>query len=924
MNDLLVSKEHVLQKAPLLATKLHIPSQGSNLVPRPHLLAQLDVGMKRKLTLISAPAGAGKTTLLCEWLQSPAGHNTPLAWLSLDTDDNDLIRFWSYVCTALEQLYPGVGEQALALLHSPHPPIIEFVLTTLINALASISTHFTFVLDDYHVITTSRIHHTLAFLLEHMPSEMHITVTSRTDAPFPLARLRAHGQIIEIHAGDLRFTPLEIAVFLWQVMKVDLTTEEIATIEARTEGWITGLQMLALSTKGREPVNIAQLLSIFKGNQRSIFDYLAHEVLLQQPAYIQHFLLETCILDRLSGSLCDAVTGGTTSQMLLVQLEQLNLFLLPLDKEQQWYRYHHLFAEFLRSRMKAQQRQDTTEGTLTVLHSRASFWYERHYMLTEAVAHALASEDFDRAVYLIEQVKDQMFAHGQLVILLRWLALLPETTLRCHSRLCLYAAQIHLFKHQFEVAEMHLLDAERILVEHGEVITPAERRILQGEMMAICAALNYLREDMSTASELCHEALRLLPNDHTLRGLVLLTLGSIYWLDGDAASASATLTEAQEVCQETNNIYMLYIVMSHLARVKVLEGNLSEAMKLYSEALEIAVEHGGELTGSGLYVGMGALLYEQNDLEEATHHLNHGIDLAQKQEDALVLIGGKMTLARTLQAQGSGESANELMSQAVRLTKKQGITWTWVAASICAYQARFWVTQGNLVTAEQWVKGNRSSAINNGSELSRPMYLCEVEEITWAQIYLAQGKHDEALKMLVQLHETAEVSGRIGHVLEILVLEALVYQAKGDTSQALSMLEQALKLAEPEGYVRLFADKGAPMETLLVKVRATSIGLTGYIDSLLMAFPQQQKNSTSPLTVHDKLQKTAQPLIEPLSERELEVLRLLVRNMSNQEIAEQLVISINTVKQHVKNIFSKLDVHSRVQAVVKAEALQIF
>lgn len=489
MKELTIVKEHVLHRYSLLTTKLHIPPLSHHLIPRPRLIAQLNEGMERKLTLISASAGYGKTALLCEWLETLEGKNTPIGWLSLDKGDNDPIRFWSYVCATLDQLHPGLGEQALTLLQSPQPPPIESILTMLINSLAAIPKHFGLILDDFHLLTMSSIHHELTFFLHHMPLQMHLIIASRVDPPLALARLRARQQLVEVRVADLRFTSSEVTAFLQEVMGLSFSTEEIAMLEVRMEGWIAGLQLAALSFTECTPASHAGFLATFTGSHHYILSYLTEEVLMHQPEQMRTFLLQTSILDRLNGSLCDAVTGGTNSQVLLEQLEQCNIFLIPLDNEGQWYRYHHFFAEFLYSCLQADQYQHTMGETLPMLHSRASIWYEQQHLHTEAITHALTSKDFERAAHLIEQVIAFTFTHGEGVTPLRCLTALPETTLLRHPRLCLYSAQVLFFHNQHEAANLRLQDAERSLAEHGESIRPEDRLIFQGEMAALLSQI---------------------------------------------------------------------------------------------------------------------------------------------------------------------------------------------------------------------------------------------------------------------------------------------------------------------------------------------------------------------------------------------------------------------------------------------------
>jgi ATP/maltotriose-dependent transcriptional regulator MalT len=925
MNELAVAEAQVPGLNQLLATKIHIPCSFQSLVPRPRLLERLKQGMERNLILLSAPAGFGKTTLLCEWLQSEARRDIPVAWISLDEGDNDPVRFGTYLCAALQNVQAGVGQCTLSLPHSPQPPSIETIMTTLINEITAIPRHFVLVLDDYHEITAPSIHRALTFLLDHLPEQMHVFLASRIDPPLPLSRLRVRRQMLDIRAADLRFAPEEAAAFLQEIMGLELSAEDIAILEARTEGWIAGLQLAALSLQGRNPAGIATFLSAFAGSHRFVFDYLAEEVLQRQSERTQAFLLQTSILDQLSGSLCDAVTKSTDGQEMLEQLEQRNLFLIPLDDERHWYRYHQLFAEFLRSRLKAEREQGTLREPVEALHQRASIWYERNHFLDRAIDHALAAHDFERAARLMESFRASESEGGELVTLLRWFAALPDAIIRRRPRLSLYYAQVLILSGQIQSINERLQDAEQSLVKHAEDLSAGERRILQGEIDTIHAVFAYLHEDVAHVRKLVEEALHLLPPDHFLRGMVLLSLGSAYWLEGDLFSASTTLTEAREVCEKTGNFYMFYVTTVYLAQVRLAQGRLREAIRLYRGALQLLAERGREGTeGNGLYVGLGALLYERNELDEAQRLVQQGIDLGQQENNTLVLIAGKSTLAHLLQAQGEEQEAADLMQQAITLAQRHSIVWTWVPGPIDAAQVRLWLAQENLTEAAAWAHDRRQNARGQGNKQSHPPYFQEIEEILLARLSLAQHKRTEALELLNRLQTEAEAAGRMHHVLEILILKALTYQGQGNLAPALSALASALELAEPEEYIRTFVDEGSAMAALLRRRRAAQGRETDYIEKLLEAFELGEEH-IEPASSQDRQrtvpQHLSQPLIEPLSDREREVLQLMATGAPNQEIAEALVIAVNTVKRHARNIFDKLGVQNRTQAVARAQAL---
>lgn len=593
------------------------------------------------------------------------------------------------------------------------------------------------------------------------------------------------------------------------------------------------------------------------------------------------------------------------------------MFLIAVDEEHQWHRYHPLFAQFLRSRLKATHKQDASGETLAVLHIRASLWYEQHHLPPEAIAHALVAEDFARVAHLVEQVTKLMVARGELLTLFYWLALLPDATVRQRPRLCLSHTHMLLSCGQVEAANVRLHDAEQSLREHGEDMHPKELRLLHSEIEVTRASFTYFYADVSLVSELCREPLPILPKDHTLCDDSKLNLESIYWLDGDVAKASVSLTKIRDVCHTASNVSLKYAALAYSAQVNVIQGHLHEANGLYHEALHTAKELDSEREGKRLYLGIAMLHYQWNELEEAARYLRQATAFAERKGNTQVLLHGNILLARTLQAQGETDAACELMQQMVHLAQQHESIWRRVARPVLVCQARLWLANGNLVAAGQWMQES-TRLTDNGATLSRSAYICEVEEITHVRVYLAQSKYDEALKVLTRLQYAAEADSHMGHVLEILVLKALTYQAQGNSTSALSVLTEALKLAEPEGYMRLFVDEGPPMAVLLSQIRATCKN-TSYVDTLLAAFKQPDEGSPA-IPVQDKQQGISQALIDPLTEQESKILKCLFEGMSNKQIAQQLVIAETTVKWHLKNIYGKLGVHNRTQAILKASS----
>jgi LuxR family maltose regulon positive regulatory protein len=891
--------------SPLLATKLYIPHPRPDLVARIRLTERLSeaLGTQCRLTLISAPPGFGKTTLLSEWISRVA---CPAAWVSLDEGDNDPVRFWAYIIAALKLILPDVGDHALALLQSPQQSPIESVLIVLINEIASVPNTFVLVLDDYHVIETLSIHNALAFLLDHLPPQMRLIIAGRADPPLPLARLRARGQLIELHAVDLRFTPEETATFLNQVMGLNLSTRDIAALEAHTEGWIAGLQLAALSMQGRE--DIASFIAAFTGSNRYIFDYLVEEVLRNQPADVQTFLLQTCLLDRLCGPLCDAVTGRVGSQAMLTVLEQANLFTIPLDEERRWYRYHHLFADFLQSRLNETQPEVTPS-----LHRRAADWYEQNGLPAEAVIHALAAQDIERAARLIEQAADIMLRHGEVATLLSWLDALPEQLVHSRPQLCLHRAWALVSTGQLNTVESLLQDAERGL----QTCPPTDEiAIMRNEATVIRAVAAFAQQDMPRAIELGRQALKLMPTDGLSifrRSLTVMILGSAYRLSGNVTAAKQTLADAIAISQTGSAALIAIASICNLAMLEMMQGHLHQAAETFQQALKLATQYSAQsLPTVGMaYVGMGDLLREWNDLDGATRQLVDGIELLGKQWDIGSLFAdGYIPLARVKQAQGDAAGVLDVLQKAEQLARK--LNWTLLVEQVAAYRARAQVLQGDVEAATLWAQG-RGLGIED--ELS---YLHEAEYLTWVRVLITQNKPLEATRLLSRLLRAAESGGRTNSVIEIMALEALAHRACGDTAQALAVLERALTLAEPEGYVRVFVDEGEPMRLLLQRIKAEdgTLRVKEYFGHLLAAF---EKRPTS-ADLHPSA-LTLQPLVEPLTEREIELLPLIASGLSNQEIAEKLYVTVGTAKTHLRNIYRKLGVKSRTQALARAKEM---
>jgi LuxR family transcriptional regulator, maltose regulon positive regulatory protein len=904
----------------LLTTKLSVPPARSNIVARPRLTHLLQAAIRGPLTVIAAPAGWGKTTLLHAWHAEASRGGWSLAWVSVDGGDNDPLRFWTYVLTALNTLHPGVGQTPLALLCASSPPPIEDVLTPLLNALNQLPTETVLVLDDFHHIEAQPIHYAFSYLVEHLPPKLHLILASRSDPLLPLARLRVQGALIELRALDLRFTFEESTAFLIEVMGLPLSAEQVAALQERTEGWIAGLQLAALSLQGREEV--AGFIETFTGSHRYVVDYLVEEVLVRQPADVQDFLVQTSILERLSGPLCDAVRGQGDSQALLEHIERSNLFLVALDDQREWYRYHHLFAEALRSRL-----QQTQPALVAELHRRASHWYEQHQLFGEAVAHALAAPDLDYAARLIEQYAQLTNFPSQFQILLGWLNHLPDALIRTQPTLCLMHANALVLTQQLEKASARVQDAERCL--HKEILAQ-QRQALLGWIAAFrCFQARFLG-DYDRCIPLARQALKLMQEmevtphifTSTFRAVALVTAASAYLLDGDMTPATERqVAAAVAYIRAKGNLPLSVKSISNLARLQLLQGRLHQAATAVEQATQLVPQPAGLHTlihGADYYFLLGELLREWNQLERAEQHLAQGLDLVKETmgAEAEMIMRGYLALARLQQACGQGSRALETLEAFAQLARQRGFASALLARG-AAVGAQIELAQGNLAAAMRWAE---TSGVSITDALS---YLREQEYLTLARVRIAQGREQpagpflpEALALLERLLEDAEPKARMSSVIEILLLRALALEAQGKQEEALRALGRALALAEPEGYIRLFLDEGAPMLLLLRQASAHQI-TPGYVVTLLEAAGEQVRP-----VPHRSASRSSQ-IMGSLTAREREVLRLMVDGASNREIAQQLVLSVNTVKKHVFNICSKLNVQGRAYAIAKARMLQL-
>ncbi len=920
---------------PLLTTKLHIPPPRPNLVPRPRLIERLNAGIHCKLILVSAPAGFGKTTLLSEWV---AGNGRPVAWLSLDAGDNDLNRFLTYFIAALQTIKGNVGQGLLGALQSPGPVNVESVLTTLLNEIAGLPDSLILILDDYHFIEARSVHDTLTFLLRHLPPQMHLVIATREDPPLPLTRLRAQGQLTELRASDLRFIPAEAAQFLNQVMGLNLSAEDTAMLETRTEGWIAGLQLAALALRSlgapqgtlsmQGHKDATSFIKSFTGSHHFILDYLVEQVLEQQSESVQAFLLRTSILDRLCGPLCDAVCSvgtampapSTLGQETLEYLERANLFIVPLDNERRWYRYHHLFADLLRQRLRQQQpllrsaASSTGDegGSVAEYHRRASVWYEENDLELEAFHHAAAANDVERAERLIEGEGMPLHFRGAVVPVLNWLKSLPTTVLDARPTLWTTYASVlmvtgqHGVEQKLQAAEAVLVGSTTLQGTEPATTTDDKTRDLVGRIAALRATMAAIRATMAATQYQVEtniiqsrRALEYLhPDNLPFRTMAIWTLGVAYQDQGDRAAASRAYTEAISISQASGNTIINVAATTRLGGLQEAENQLYLAAQTYRHALQLFGDQPLPVAYEA-HLGLARIFYEWNDLDAAQQHGQQSVQLARQIQDPDRFIPGEVFLAHLKLAQGNVTGAAATLAKVSQFVRQHNFAHR--IPEVAAAQVVTFLCQGNLAAA---------------------VHLAQTHELPISQVrvYLAQGNASAALEALATLRQQAEAKGWKDERLKVMVLQAVAHhaaalRADSEIDKAVQVLSDVLALAAPGGFIRIFVDKGIPIARLLSKAAAQGI-MPDYVDKLLAVFESEEQKSKDKSSL-----PSAQPLIEPLSERELQILRLIAQRLSNREISERLFLALSTVKTHNRNIFGKLQVHRRTEAVARAREL---
>ncbi len=893
---------------PLLRTKLFVPPARPQRVPRPRLLERLNKSLQCApgVTLISAPAGFGKTTLLSDWV-STCGR--PVAWLSLDESDGDASQFLTYLVAALQSVAGEIGEAWLPALQSPQPPSADVVITAMLNDLGSCSESFVLVLDDYHRIDSRAVDEALKFLLEHQPPQVHLVIATREDPQLPLARLRARDHLTELRAADLRFTPTEAAEFLSRVMGLNLSADEAAALESRTEGWIAGLQLAALSMQGLD--DTAAFIRSFTGSHRFVLDFLMDEVLARQPLRIQDFLLRTAILERLCGPLCESVAAisGMAGQETLEYLEHANLFIVPLDNERRWYRYHRLFAELLRQRLGQEAARSIGAEPVRVveLHERASVWYEANGTQLDAFLHAVAAEDDERAARLVEKPGLPLHDRGAVTAVLSWLASLPATTLDARPTLWWRFASLLLISGQRAGVEEKLKAAEDGLrAQPGAEQNNAVRNVL-GQIAIARATLGLTRYQ---ADEILVQARRALEylnaDDLSHRATASWAMGFAYQLQGDRIAARRAVLDSLSISRAAGDPFNAILANTSLGMLEEGDNRLDLAAEVYRHALQIA----GDLPMLGeAHLGLARIHYEWNELEAAERHGRKSLDLLRQFERGIDRsVSSEVFLARLALAQGHAADANQRLEQVSQVVQQH---FAERMPDVAAAQVLALLQLGRLDDAERLAQAH-------DLPLSR------------ARVALAQGNPSAAQALLEPRRAHAEAMGWADEKLKVLVLMALTREAQGERTQARQLLSHALAMAGPGGFIRLFVDEGASMAVLLADAAARAT-MPDYVDRLWSAFNAETitggtaEVGTGSAPASGRSQPRQHPAdadhFEPLSPRELEILRLIALGLSNREIAERLFLALDTIKGHNRILFEKLRVQRRTEAVARGHAL---
>lgn len=869
---------------PLLQTKLFVPQLRPSLVTRPRLIDKLNRGLSSKLILVCAPAGFGKTTVVNEWVTAA---EMPTAWLSLDEEDSEPIQFWRYFIAGLQTIDAGFGEQALHLFTQSPPPPLKTAVTVLINEISNIANDIIFVLDDYHLIRSEALQEAVAYFLERQPPQLHLVITTREDPPMPLSRWRARGELSEIRERDLKFIMAETAALLNDTLGLNLTAEQIEKLGRKTEGWVSGLQLAGLAL--HEQTDVDEFVDAFAGSNRFILDYLIEEVFRQQSAEVRAFLLQTAVLERLTAPLCDVVMAQEGhSQAMLERLEQANLFIIALDESRQWFRYHHLFADLLRQRLRLEQ------GDTADLHQRAAQWHEQNGFYRRAVNHYLQAKVWEQAAALIQSHNDEMQKRGENITFLRWMKRLPDTVIEANPDLCLDYAWALALSGQPDEADSFLKFAEEAFRENPRQY---------GAVLSAQIHLARIRHDLPQTISLSERALAIMPAAaHDPRSALLLNLGIAHWQQGQTADAAKALIAAQEAAKLAQNHHVRLLAIGFLAMTQAAQGELHKAATL----LQSALEWGEALPASALpHLVLGALLYEWNRLEEANLHLQKAIDLAQLSGNSELTSSAYRQWALLKVAEGEPVAAQMAL---VRAETSAGNTAPPITqARNHAVAVIMALAQHELEVAQRRIEMMQTAV--SASPFYAPLFLAP------ARLALAQGDKTAAAAHLATEFEKADVAGwRYGQI-EIRLLQAL---AAKDTNEGLVFLTDALTMAQSAKFTRVFLDKGKALIPLLHMAASKQV-LPEYAQTLLALF----EGAIPAMPTSAISEQGDSWLVEAISEREIEVLQLLADGRTNKEIAQAMFVSVNTVKSHLKSIFGKLNVKNRREAVSQARVLHL-
>jgi LuxR family maltose regulon positive regulatory protein len=886
--------------APLVVTKIKIPPLRDAMVLRPRLQSRLMDGLERNLTLISCPAGFGKTTLLSEFA---AKCDRQVAWFSIDADDDDSHRFVSYLIACLDKIHEGWGAALYPLVETPKPAPVETILAKMINEISAEFPPFVAILDDYHLIYSPEIHQAITYLVEHQPAQMHMVIATRADPPLPLSRLRVRNQLTEIREKDLRFTSDEVDHFLNQIMGLDLNKEQIEALERRTEGWVAGLQLAAISIQ--DQANKERFIEDFAGSNRYILDYLGQEVLEKQDQQVRAFLLQTSILEKMTAALCEAITRMPQSREILEYLEANHLFILALDQDHTWYQYHRLFKEFLLKTLNIE-----VPGIEAELHQKASTWYEKQGLKDEAIDHALAAGDQIRASKLIESTALEKLGRSETSSLIRWIDALSDDLIDRNPALCVIQAWALMLRG----GPLEQVEARLKIIEDR----PVPDQYL-GSATAVRALLASIDGRPQDSRQLSQQALELIPEDDLFtRSLLADNLGMVYLMMGDFSGAVDYFYQAVEIGQQAGNLMITVGGLCNMAGIWMLQGQLRRAWEANKKALDLATDqHGRRLPIAGkALLGLGEIAREWNDLTGAQAYLEEGLELFRIYGELGSIIS-YVSLARIKEIQADFAAAQEIIDLARDLAHKFKASQM-DDELVDSFQAQLWLRMGELQRAENWVAEKQLALLVNSrvaSERFDPVW--EIHTQTLARVYMSRGDYSSAKQVTILLLQTVNKSHRLRSVIRVLALQSVLYQFLGEKEKAIDTLDQALDLGEEESFIRTFLDEGEPMARLLYEAAASGHH-TDYIGKLLAEYSFEARMTEAGMLGSDQTE-----LIEPLSSREVEVLELIADGKSNQEIAGLLHISLSTVKGHTSNIYGKLNVRSRVQSVARARELGI-